>query len=459
MNPSTESNALFRAFVACLIVASLPIKNAAYVTPGLYLLILWPHGERRVLGRAVLLSSAVLMISSIAVLWDHLAGQTVNFPGVGLALLTYAPLLVVLCETFNRTIDQATYDKYAKVCVWFILLQSVVGVVQFVGTGNSDAVCGTMGLWDGFVPSVTIVQVYFTFVVFGMMLFLVPVASQWMNRVALATGAMICVLAQSGHQTIFFVATLLVCGMMRVSHFGTLMRTLAAAAVLSLLLIEVYPDTIFVAREWYYKVLDTSNSPKRLVYEGALSILAEPKNMLIGTGLGQYCSRAALMSSNEYLNVPLPSFMVGRSDYFIDHIRPSLVLFADVGEGSAMAKPYMSIISLPVEIGLVLTLVLFAVFCRTAVWCAGLTARNDGQIGWIGFTMMVGIIFFVLCCFIENYAEFSQAVFIPFILFVVAGSRAQTVLRAAESKQLTNRMTAGESHRNSFGLAVPPLAR
>src|SRR4051812_117717 len=285
MNPSNESKALFRAFVACLIVASLPIKNAAYATPVLYLLILWLHGDRRVLGRVLLLSSVVLMISSIAVLWDHLAGQTVNFPGVWLALLTYGPLFVVMCETFSRTIDQATYDKFAKICVWFILFQSAVGVFQFVATRNSDAVCGTMGLWDGFKPSVTIVQVYFTFVVFSMMLFLVPAASNWMNRLALATGAMICVLAQSGHQTIFFVATFLVCALMRVSHFGTLVRTLIAAAVLSLLLIEVYPDTIFVAREWYYKVLDTSNSPKRLVYEGALSILAKPKNMLIGTGL------------------------------------------------------------------------------------------------------------------------------------------------------------------------------
>src|SRR5262249_41706051 len=152
---------------------------------------------------------------------------------------------------------------------------------------------------------------------------LVPVANQWMNRVAIATGAIICVIAQSGHQTIFFLATLLFCSLLRVSHVGTLLRTLFAAAVLSLLLVEAYPDTMFVAGEWYYKVMDTSNSPKRLVYEGALSILAEPKNMLIGTGLGQYSSRAALMTSNEYLNLPLPAFMIGKSDYFSDYIRPS----------------------------------------------------------------------------------------------------------------------------------------
>src|SRR5215213_2637623 len=133
MTATTDAKALFRAFVACLIVASLPIKNAAYVTPALYLLILWLHGEFRIVGRVIMICSAVLAISSIAVLWDHLGGHTVNFPGVLLGLLTYAPLLVVLCETFNRTIDQATYDKFAKACAWFILIQSAVGAFQFVG--------------------------------------------------------------------------------------------------------------------------------------------------------------------------------------------------------------------------------------------------------------------------------------------------------------------------------------
>ncbi len=459
MNATSEAKALYHAFMACLIVASLPIKNAAYVTPALYLMILWFHGERRLFGRVVMLCSVVLMISSIAVLCDHLAGQTVNFPGLWLAMLTYAPAFVVLSETFNRPIDQATYQQFAKVCAWFILFQSVVGAFQFAGTANSDAVCGTLGLIDGFRPNVTIIQVYFTFIVFTMILFLVPVANTRLNRVAIAAGTLICVLAQSGHQTIFFVLTLVACGMMRVSHVGTFVRTLAAAAVLSLLMIEVYPDTYSVAREWYLKVTDSSNSPKRLVYQGALSILEEPKNLLIGTGLGQYCSRAALMSSNEYLNVPLPAFLTGKSDYFKDHIGPSLILFEEVGEGSAMAKPYMSMVSLPVELGLVLTLVLLAVVGRRVFLCARMMAGNSGEVGWIGFVMMVGIIFFVLCCSIENYAEFSQAVFVPFILFVVAGSRAQTALRAAESNRLANRVSVRELNRRFFGLAARPLPR
>ncbi len=433
MNETTDAKALYHAFLACLILASLPIKNLAYVSPAIYLLILWWHGEHRLVGRVIMLCSATLFVSCIAVLWDHLGGHSVSFPGLLFGILTYAPLFVVLCETFGRTIDASTFEKFAKVCAWFIIFQSVVGVFQFVATGNADAVCGTLGLLDGVRQSITIAQVYFTFIIFAMILFLVPLMNQRFFSVAISSGVLICLLAQSGHQTIFLIVTLVACGLSRISRLGTLVRTVAAAAVMSLLMLQFYPNTIWLAHEWYGKVMDPTNSPKRSVVEGAITVLDNPKNLLIGTGLGQYSSRAALIASDEYLSLRLPQILTGRSDYFKDYIHPSLELFNEIGEGSAMAKPYMSAISLPVELGLVITFVLLTVICRCVFWSARIMLGSDGELGWLGFAMSVGIIFFVLCCFIENYAEFTQAIFVPFILFVVAGSRAQTVLCSTET--------------------------
>jgi hypothetical protein len=455
MTESTDAKALFRAFVVCLIVAALPIKNAAYVTPVLYLLILWVHGERRIVGRVIMLGSAILTISSMAVLWDHLGGRTVNFPGLWWGLLTYGTILVVLCETFDRSIDPRTYDKFVNVCSWFILFQSLVGIFQFVATRNPDAVCGTLGLLDGFRNTITIAQVYFTFMIFGMILFLIPASNQWLPRVAIVAGAMTCVLAQSGHQTGFFVAALVVCGLSRLSHIGTLARTVMSAAAIVALVLQFYPNTIWLADEWYQKVTDTSQSPKWLALEGAASIMAEPKNLLMGTGLGQYASRAALISSNEYLSVQLPSFMTSKSDYYVDHIEPSVVLFSQFGEGSAMAKPYMSVISLPVELGLVLTTVLLAMLCSGVIWCIRIMTRNSDELGRLGFSMLAGILFFVLCCFVENYAEFSQAIFVPFILFVVAGSRGQTLLSAEKSDRLASHKRLSRSSVTSYRLPMP----
>jgi len=440
MTEATDAKALYRAFLACLVIASLPIKNLAYITPALYLAIILLHGEWRVVGRFILVSAAILQLSLIAVLWDHLAGRTVNPPGVGMGLVTYAPLFVLLCERFNRTVDQVAYDRFVTVCIWFILLQSVIGVLQFAVTRNTDAVCGSFGLLDGLRQSITIAQVYFTFTMLGMILFLVPSAGRMMPRVAIAIGSLTCVLAQSGHQMVFFVAALVICGLARVSHLGTFARTTAAAAAMSLLVLQFYPDTIGLTREWIEKVTSTSDSPKRMAVEGAASIMEDPKNLLIGTGVGQYCSRAALISSDEYLNVKLPSFMTGRSDYFNEHIQPGMLVFEESGEGSAIAKPYMSAVSLPVEFGLLLSILFLAIICNGILWCARVMTRHEDELGWIGYTMMVGTVFFVFCCFIENYAEFSQAVFVPFILFVVAGSRARTLLRDATRDESWLRM-------------------
>src|SRR5262249_23888993 len=88
--------------------------------------------------------------------------------------------------------------------------------------------------------------------------------------------------------------------------------------------------------------------------------------------------------------------------------------------------------------------------------CARITTNNTGELGWLGFVMLVGMVFFVLCCFIENYAEFCQAIFIPFILFIVAGSRARTLLQAAKNSRQARRTTAQASTKYPIGLALSP---
>jgi hypothetical protein len=453
MNPTADGKGLYRALLACLVVASLPIKNLAYVTPALYLLILLLHGEYRVVCRVALLYAVILVASCVAILWDHLGGRVVNLPGLWMGLVTYAPLIVIVCETFDRTIDDATYDKFINVCCWFILLQSAIGVLQFVATGNGDAVCGSFGLLDGFQQSITIAQVYFTFTILGMILFVLPAANRWLPRVAITAGALSCVLAQSGHQTIFFIVSLMIAGMLRISHIATLARTVVAVGVTAVLVLVIYPDTIWLTREWFGKVTDPSSSPKRLALDGAASILSEPKNLMIGTGLGQYASRAALITSNEYLAVELPALLTGKSDYYNDYIHPANLLFEQMGEGSAIVKPYMSVVNLTVELGLVISIALAWVMCRAAIRSVRLMMGSDGQLGWIGFSMTVGILFFLLCSCIENYAEFCQAIIVPFILFVVAGSRAQTILNAAVGERVEDQQSAFGMFRPSYALA------
>lgn len=89
-----------------------------------------------------------------------------------------------------------------------------------------------------------------------------------------------------------------------------------------------------------------------MAVDGGLEILSNPKNLIIGTGLGQYSRRAALVSSNEYQDRKLPSFLAGQSTYYRAHIPEANDVFKATGEGSAISMPYFSLLSIFVETGL-----------------------------------------------------------------------------------------------------------
>jgi len=152
--------------------------------------------------------------------------------------------------------------------------------------------------------------------------------------------------------------------------------------------------------------------------------LARPKNALLGVGMGQYSSRAALITSNEYLGRDLPDMVSAKSGYFSDSMMPALRVFGEIGEGSAISKPYFSVLTILVELGPPLTLAclvgMFFHFRRNFAW---MQSKNP-HLARIGLVSCVGLLFFLLCCGIENYAEFPQAIFLPFLLYLAAQSRA-----------------------------------
>ena len=55
--------------------------------------------------------------------------------------------------------------------------------------------------------------------------------------------------------------------------------------------------------------------------------------------MGQYGSRAALISSGAYLSAKLPAALTGESDYYRICIQPAIYEFLQHGEGSAMSQP------------------------------------------------------------------------------------------------------------------------
>jgi hypothetical protein len=120
--------------------------------------------------------------------------------------------------------------------------------------------------------------------------------------------------------------------------------------------------------------------------------------------------------------------MTGQSDYFSAVILPADAVFAEIGEGSAISKPYSSLLSLVVELGVLQFAFLCCVVLVAFAGNVRLMRSSNPRASAIGFLANAGVLFFALCCTIENYAEFPQAIFLPLLLYVTAQSNARVHL-------------------------------
>jgi hypothetical protein len=315
-------------------------------------------------------------------------------------------------------ISPARWQQLRVVVAWFVIVQSVLGILQYAASGFHDAVCGTFGLLD-FRGGVTICQVYLTFNLFAMLMFLFTDTCGLLAKVAIVLGLVACALAHAGHQTVFFVLSLAFVAMLqlRVKDFVKLTSVLLLVVGVTVTMSAIYWDDM---RGWYQEAGVAENSPKKLVTNAAAEIMSSPKNLTLGVGMGQFGSRAALISSGEYLTVPLPRTFVGESQYHWEHIRPALVEHMERGQGSAISQPFYSALNLIVEFGVPLVALLLFFVSKQFYRNWRLTRSMDSHTRAVGLWANVGLVFFVLCCFIENYVEFPQAIFLPALLYVAA---------------------------------------
>ncbi|WP_148073413.1 hypothetical protein [Bythopirellula goksoeyrii] len=413
----------YLVFLLCLALTSIPVKNLAYIVPPVFLFLELIVGEKSA-WRTLLLMALFATLSGVSMMYDGFRGQAINVPGLLFALLTYLPMFLFLASRPDREIDSSLFTKFINLTAWFVIVQSLVGVIQFVISRNGDAVTGTFGLLDFHLNTISITQVYFTFTLFGMILFLMLDARRLLPQVAIVAGLLTCAIAQSGHQTVFFAASLALCCTIQFRRFGTALGGIALVGCLTFIVVQLYPDTIMHTQEWYRKVVQDPRSAKRMVLTDSAEYLSDPKNALLGVGLGQYTSRAALISSNTYLNRELPGPLSGRSDYFVDSMLPAMHRFDEVGEGSAISKPYFSALSAAMELGPPLTFVCLGVLgvhlLRNLHWMLS----SNPKLARAGLVSCIGLLFFLLCCVIENYLEFPQAIFLPFLLYLVVQARA-----------------------------------
>jgi branched-subunit amino acid transport protein len=408
----------------CMLLIALPIKNSAYLVAPIFIGLQALLGNYAFVRRAVLWSCLAVCLSAISVAIDALYGQGVNLPGLVVGMLTYAPLAVILALRSDFAITPERRLQLTTAVAWFVIFESILGMAQFAASHDPDTVCGTFGLLD-FRGSITIGQVYLTFNLFAMILFLLTDMRRALPKVAVVLGLLACALAHSGHQTIFFLASLAIVGLLQMRFVDALKLgvIMIALGVATASLSSIYWSDI---EGWYRKAAQDADSPKKMATLSAVEILSYPKNLLMGVGMGQYGSRAALITSGTYLTVELPRMFVDESEYYRTYILPAHYQFLDHGENSAMSKPYYSVMNLVVEFGVPLAGILAFATLLQFLSNRQLSRSGDNRLHIVGTLANVGLVFFVLCACIENYVEFPQAIFLPALLYVAARATANS---------------------------------
>jgi hypothetical protein len=437
---SSREQRLFSLLLLCITIVALPSKFLYYASPPILIagaLVL--EGTVVSARRFLLLLLGLSCWTMIAVAIAITNGHRINLPGILFGLVTYLPLIMLLVHHPSFTLSASFRDRLVRTSETFVFIQTPICVLQFVyglmvwGPSTGDVVSGTFGLFDVF-SKVTISQVLFTFTMFSICVFLAVGGQSRRGRIAIIFGILCCLLAQSGHQTIFFVLLLPALTLLHVGRLRHAFRLGAAMLAVFVLVCLVYPDTFKNITGWADKVLVSQQSPKQNIVRHVAREFFTADHVLFGSGIGQFTSRAALFSSGMYLQVSLPSFLLSRSDLFDEYIVPQMIYFNVVGEGSAMATPYLSILSLVTELGILPVALL--IFVTSRAFARNLRAyrvgmsRGSWELQTLSFYCNFLIAFLICNAFIENYLELVQAISIPVILYIAAQGRIRALMQS-----------------------------
>jgi hypothetical protein len=422
---SREERKLLGAFIALIVIVAFPGKLLFYISPLVLILISLFAGGFIRFWRLVGIIFGVVVMSLASIAFDVMDGGHANMPGLVFGVITYLPIFILWSLSKDFRVSEGFAWHLANACLVFILFEGAVGAAEWVIAHNADFVSGTFGLFDTVTKESTISQVNFCFTLFCMTVY----CGLWIHKRRMKFGCGVAVatalVAQTAHQTLFFMAlmpALAVTGGKRFRRLGASIGVVAAVVAGAFFF---DPEFVEHIEDWAYKVLLNPTSPKRLSVTAALELM-RGKNLLFGVGLGQFSSRAAIMSSGGGTTVNLPKILMDTSTYYERFMKLPVFIFQQGGEGSAMAMPYFSILSVITEFGLVIAaLFLFKIIQAVTENIRLGAASSEAWRLSCYCNFFIG--FLLLCSFIQNYLELTQAIMIPVLLYIVSKARLRVV--------------------------------
>jgi hypothetical protein len=434
---SREERKLLAAFIALIIIVAFPGKALFYLSPAILILISLFAGGFIRFWRLFGVVFGMVALSLVTITFDRVDGRHANMPGLVFGVITYLPIFILWSLSKDFRVSEGFAWRLANTCLVFILIEAATGAVEWVVGGREpDLVNGTLGLFDTATNERTISQVNFCFTLFCMIVYCAIWIRKHRMKLACCVALATALVAETAHQTLFFMGLMPALALTGGRRF----RRFAAATGISCMVVAgaffVDPSLMDHIDKWAYKVLLNPRAPKRLAVTGAVEVM-QGKNLLLGVGLGQYSSRAAILNSGSGTKtVNMPKSLVDTSTYYDRYMTLPVFIFQQTGESSAMAMPYFSVLSVITEFGLVVAALFLFKIVQTVIENIRLGAASPEA--WrVSCYCNFFIGFLLLCSFIQNYLELTQAIMVPIILYIVSKARLRALAEGAAASDIS----------------------
>lgn len=433
-----KGRVLLQSFVLALFISLSPIKLLSYFLPVLLLVFVVFSLPSKALFKNLLVT---FFICGSGFLFYFLKsvflGHDFSLVGAFLSLLTYGSLIfILLYPTFSIQHDSAIFKSLNKILYAAFVVETVVALLQVIlfivihmtslDGATGDIVQGTINPLSFINESVGFNNQVFTINYIFLLIYLMPYLKATKRQYMLAVGAVVILIASVLHVVFSFLLGLLTCffliGLIR--YRKQVIKFLVLGSALTTLLFVTQPKN-FSLFSFYYNNIVSLESPKSLILINTLAFLPEkyPDALLFGLGPGQYTSRASLMTTGHYFGefenpTKLPlldgSFTSEAFKSYVYDIWASYATNVEQYGNSTMSRPFFSILSVLIEFGFIVFVVIVAILIRQTFKMRKqylIVSKEKKKLeAYYSFVNIVSILSLFYLAFFENYLESSASI-------------------------------------------------
>lgn len=434
MNSSTYEvryrNQYFFAFIIIVIIVWSPFKAIANIGVFIFIgAILFLFNGRRFIINETLVKRLLLFVICFAII---LSSYWLIYPfeflflNAFFSLITYSLLILVLCVPSKGLGDPLLIKRMGMFLFPVVIVQSIIGLLQataaFLKTGsfdgmNGDVVEGTLHL--PLESSLTFSNPLYSMNLIVMLVFLIYVGKLFkkINWILFAPiAAMAILLASVMHLTLLIIFAFIANSLLS-SKFKSKLNVKNAITFVTLFLIISISIAAFQGENMtlirnYYEQMVLYRPTKVITLENFF--INMPKEsltpLLVGTGPGQFSSKASMLLSSTYIESDFFGSFPAREITVENYLIP----FENTPKTrqSALHKPFFSVFSIITEFGLIGFFFIILLFRRIIKKLKKIRPFEKN----LGNAVLIFSYYTFFCGFLEFYWETPHAMILLVIL-------------------------------------------